>query len=101
MKFPAFFPVTREPPSRDGFARDSLLQQGVTCEPERVRRRQGTTPLRGKPTFAARLAGLGRHRSSCGLLMIGFRLSLADNAESELGVESWLQPSIIIYLALT
>jgi hypothetical protein len=29
MKFPAFFPVTREPPSRDRFARDSLLQQRV------------------------------------------------------------------------
>jgi hypothetical protein len=33
LKYPVFFPVTRESGFRDGFAYDSLLQRGVRREP--------------------------------------------------------------------
>jgi len=33
MKFPVNLPASREFGFRDGFARDCLLQRGVSCEP--------------------------------------------------------------------
>src|SRR5207302_2525595 len=32
LRYPVFFPVTRESHFRDGFAHDCLLQQRVSCE---------------------------------------------------------------------
>src|SRR5438874_8662076 len=34
LRYPVFFPVTRESHFRDRFAHDCLLQRGVKCEPE-------------------------------------------------------------------
>src|ERR1700680_2246574 len=50
-KFPVIFPVSREFPARDGFARDWLLSQPVSLAPSPCRRLRKTPHL---PPFPAR-----------------------------------------------
>jgi len=68
LRYPVFFPVTRESHFRDGFAHDCLLQRRVTCELDLLRKSRSLARLCSKRTVSGPPRTRGANHDRRGLV---------------------------------